>query len=157
MSAFARSKRPATLSRLRRGDRVVAVLATVIAPALVWLIATVGFGQNLYQPGFGGSAPQELSIWLVAAIAGIAALAGAGVLALITRTATPARLTIRSPRPTSPARTGSGITPPGSTSRAQPLLRRIITRSTSRCRDPRVGCPGTGSVTSTEHPDGRRR
>jgi hypothetical protein len=85
MSAFARSKRPATLSRLRRGDRVVAVLAAVIAPVLVWLISTVGFGQHLYQPGFGGSAPQELSIWLVAAVAGIAALAGAGVLALIER------------------------------------------------------------------------
>ena len=85
MSAFARSKRPATLSRLRRGDRVVAVLATVIAPVLVWLIATVAFGQHLYQPGFGGSAPQELSVWLVAAVAGIAALAGAGVLALIER------------------------------------------------------------------------
>ena len=85
MSAFARSKRPATLSRLRRGDRVVAVLATVIAPVLVWLIATVGFGQHLYQPGFGGSAPQELSIWLVAIVAGIAAIAGAGVLALIER------------------------------------------------------------------------
>jgi hypothetical protein len=85
MSAFARSKRPATLSRLRRGDRVVAVLAAVIAPVLVWLIATVGFGQHLYQPGFGGSAPQELSIWLVAAVAGIAALAGAGVLALVER------------------------------------------------------------------------
>jgi hypothetical protein len=85
MSALARSKRPATLSRLRRGDRVVAVIATVIAPVLVWLIATVGFGQQLYQPGFGGSAPQELSIWLVAIVAGIAALAGAGVLALIER------------------------------------------------------------------------
>jgi Family of unknown function (DUF6069) len=85
MSPLARSKRPATLSRLSRGDRVVAVLATVIAPVLVWLIATAGFGQRLYQPGFGGSAPQELSIWLVAAIAGIAALAGAGVLALIER------------------------------------------------------------------------
>jgi hypothetical protein len=84
MSALARSKRPATLSR-RRGDRVVAVIATVIAPVLVWLVATVGFGQRLYQPGFGGSAPQELSIWLVAAVAGIAALAGAGVLALIDR------------------------------------------------------------------------
>ena len=85
MSAFARSKRPATLSGLRRGERVVAVLATVVAAALVWLIATVGFGEQLYQPGFGGSAPQELSIWLVAAVAGIAALAGAGVLALIER------------------------------------------------------------------------
>jgi hypothetical protein len=85
MSAFARSRRPATLSRLRRGDRVVAVLAAVIAPVLVWLIATVGLGQQLYQPGFGGSAPQELSIWLVAAVAGIGALAGAGVLALIER------------------------------------------------------------------------
>jgi hypothetical protein len=85
MSAFAPSKRPATLSRLRRGDRVVAVVATVIAPALVWLIATVGLSQHLYQPGFGGSAPQELSIWLVAAVAGIAALAGAGVLAVIER------------------------------------------------------------------------
>ena len=85
MSAFARSKRPATLSRLRRGDRIVAVLAAVIAPALVWLIATVGFGLQLYQPGFGGSAPQELSIWLVAAVAGIAALAATGVLALIER------------------------------------------------------------------------
>jgi Family of unknown function (DUF6069) len=61
------------------------VLATVIAPVLVWLIATVGFGQHLYQPGFGGSAPQELSIWLVAAVAGIAALAGVGVVALIER------------------------------------------------------------------------
>jgi len=85
MSAFARSKPPATLSRLRRGDRVVVVLAAVIAPALVWLVATVGFGQHLYQPGFGGSAPQELSIWLAAVVAGIAALAGAGVLALIER------------------------------------------------------------------------
>jgi len=85
MSAFARSKRPATPSRLRRGDRVVAVLAAVIAPVLVWLIATVGFGQHLYQPGFGGSAPQELSIWLVAIVAGIAALAAVGVLALIER------------------------------------------------------------------------
>ena len=51
----------------------------------IWSLATVGFGQHLYQPGFGGSAPQELSIWLVAAVAGIAALAGAGVLALIER------------------------------------------------------------------------
>ncbi len=85
MSAFARSRRPATLSGLRRGDRAVAVIAAMIAPALVWLVATVGFGQHLYQPGFGGSAPQELSIWLVAATAGIAALAGAGVLALIER------------------------------------------------------------------------
>lgn len=51
----------------------------------MWLIATVGFGLHLYQPGFGGSAPQELSIWLVAAVAGIAALAGVGVLALIER------------------------------------------------------------------------
>src|SRR5258705_13134729 len=70
---------------MRRGDRVIAVLARVIAPAFVWLIATVGFGLQLYQPGFGGSAPQELSIWLVATVAGIAALAGAGVLALIER------------------------------------------------------------------------
>jgi hypothetical protein len=85
MSAFARSRRPAALSRLRRSDRVVAVLATIMAPALVWLIATVGFGQHLYQPGFAGSAPQELNIWLAAAVAGIAALAGAGVLALIER------------------------------------------------------------------------
>jgi len=85
MSAFARSKPLATPSRLRRGDRVVVVLAAVIAPALVWLVATVGFGQHLYQPGFGGSAPQELSIWLAAVVAGIAALAGAGVLALIER------------------------------------------------------------------------
>jgi hypothetical protein len=85
MSALARSKRPGTLSRLRRGDRVVAVIATTIAPVLVWAVATVGFGQQLYQPGFGGTAPQELSIWLVAATAGIAALAGAGVLALVER------------------------------------------------------------------------
>ncbi len=85
MSAFSGSERRATVSRLRRGDRVVAVLAAVIAPVIVWLIATIGFGQQLYQPGFGGSAPQELSIWLVAAAAGIAALARAGVLALIER------------------------------------------------------------------------
>jgi hypothetical protein len=85
MSAFARSKRPETLSRLRRGDRVVAVIATIIAPVLVWIVATVGFGQQPYSPGFGGTAPQELSIWLVAIVAGIAALAGAGVLALIER------------------------------------------------------------------------
>ena len=85
MSASARSKRPETLSRLRRSDRVVAVIATIIAPVLVWLLATVGFGQQLYSPGFGGTAPQELSIWLVAASAGIAALAGAGVLAVIER------------------------------------------------------------------------
>ena len=85
MSALARSNRPETLSRLRRGDRVVAVIATVTAPVLVWLVATVGFGQQLYQPGFDASAPQELSIWLVAATAGIAALAGAGVLAVIER------------------------------------------------------------------------
>jgi Family of unknown function (DUF6069) len=71
--------------RLPLGDRVVAVLVTVIATALVFLIATLGFGQHLYQPGFGGSAPQELSIWLVAATAGIAGLAGAGLLALIER------------------------------------------------------------------------
>ena len=86
MSALAPSKRPATLSRLRRGDRVAVVFAAVIAPVIVWLIATVGFGRHLYQPGFGGSAPQELSIWLVAGVAGIAALAAVGVLALIERT-----------------------------------------------------------------------
>jgi hypothetical protein len=85
MSAFARSKRLATLTQLRRGDRVVAVLVTVIATALVFLVARLGFGQQLYQPGFGGSASQALSIWLVAATAGIAGLAGAGVLALIER------------------------------------------------------------------------
>jgi hypothetical protein len=86
MSAFARSKRHETLIRLRRSDRVVAVIATIFGPVLVWLVATVGFGQQLYSPGFGGTAPQELSIWLVAMVAGIAALAGAGVLALIERT-----------------------------------------------------------------------
>jgi hypothetical protein len=85
MSASAQPKRPETLSRLRRSDRVVAVIAAIIAPVLVWLVATVGFGQQLYSPGFGGTAPQELSIWLVAATAGIAALAAAGVLALIER------------------------------------------------------------------------
>ena len=85
MSALARSKRPETLSRLRRGDRVVAVLLAMIATALIFLIATLGFGQKLYAPGFGGSAPQELSIWLVAATAGIAGLAAVGVLALIER------------------------------------------------------------------------
>ena len=85
MSALARSRRPVTRSRLRRGDRVAAVVATVIAPVLVWLVATVGFGQQLFQPGFGGSPPQELGIWLVAIVAGIAALAGAGGLALIER------------------------------------------------------------------------
>ena len=85
MSAFARSRRPETLKRVRRSDRAVAVIATIIGPMLVWLVATVGFGQQLYSPGFGGTAPQELSIWLVAATAGIAALAGAGVLALIER------------------------------------------------------------------------
>jgi hypothetical protein len=69
----------------RQGDRVVAVLVTVIATVLVFLIATLGFGQQLYQPGFGGSTSQELSLWLVAATAGIAGLAGAGVLALIER------------------------------------------------------------------------
>jgi hypothetical protein len=71
--------------RLRWGDRVVAVVVTMIATALVFLIATLGFGQQLYAPGFGGSTPQELSIWLVAATAGIAGLAATGVLALIER------------------------------------------------------------------------
>ena len=85
MSALAPSERSAALSRLRRVDRVVAVMAAIIAPVLVWLTATVGFGQPLYQPGFGGTAPQELSIWLVAIVAGIAALAAVGVLALIER------------------------------------------------------------------------
>jgi len=85
MSALAPSERSAALSRLRRVDRVVAVMAAIIAPVLVWLIATVGFGQQLYQPRFGGTAPQELSIWLVAIVAGIAALAAVGVLALIER------------------------------------------------------------------------
>ena len=85
MSASARSERPETLSRLGRNDRVVAVIAAIIGPVVVWLVATVGFGQQLYSPGFGGTAPQELSIWLVAATAGTAALAGTGVLALIER------------------------------------------------------------------------
>ncbi len=85
MSALAPSERFTTLSWLRRGDRVIAVLATVIGPALVWLIATVGFGRHLYQPGFGGSAPQELNIWEVAIVAGLAALAAAEVLERIER------------------------------------------------------------------------
>ena len=85
MSAFTGSKRTTTPGWLRRRDRVVAVLATVIAPSLVWLVATAGFGQQVYQPGFGGTAPQELNIWLVAATAGVAAVAGAGVLALVER------------------------------------------------------------------------
>ena len=72
MSASAQSKRPETLSRLGRNDRVVAVIAAIIGPVVVWLVATAGFGQQLYSPGFGGTAPQELSIWLVAATAGIA-------------------------------------------------------------------------------------
>ena len=85
MTATARSKSLGPLSRLRRRDRVIAVLVTVIATELVFLVATLGFGEQLYQPGFGGSAPQELSIWLVAATAGIAGLAAVGVLALIER------------------------------------------------------------------------
>jgi hypothetical protein len=84
MSAFA-PRRVATISRLRQSDRVVAVLAPVIATALVWLIATLGFGLDLHQPGFGGSAPQQLSIWWVAVIAGVAGLVAAGALALIER------------------------------------------------------------------------
>jgi uncharacterized protein DUF6069 len=79
--------------RLRPGDRAVAVVVTMTATALVFLIATLGFGQQLYAPGFGGSGPQELSIWLVAATAGIAGLAATGVLALIERiTRRPARV-----------------------------------------------------------------
>jgi len=71
--------------RLRRGDRVVAVLVAMIATALVFLVATLGFGQQLYAPGFDGSPPQELSIWLVAATAGVAGVAAVGVLAVIER------------------------------------------------------------------------
>jgi uncharacterized protein DUF6069 len=85
MSAIARSTGPSTFRRLARNDRVGAVLASVVGPALVWLVATVGFGETLYQPGFGGVAPQELGILPVVVTAGIAGLAGAGVLALIER------------------------------------------------------------------------
>ena len=85
MSTITQPKRFATLGRLRRGDRFVAVLATMIAASLVWLIATLGFGQHLYQPGYGGSAPQELSIWFVGAVSGTAGLAATGVLALMER------------------------------------------------------------------------
>ena len=85
MSAIARSKGPSSVSRLGRSDRVAAVLAAVLGPALVWLAATVGLDLTLYQPGFGGVAPQELGILPVVITAGVAALAGAGVLALIER------------------------------------------------------------------------
>lgn len=84
MSGFAPSKQ-AIFGRLRRGDRVVAVFITALTAAVVWLIATLGFGQHLDQPGFGGSPAEELSIWFTAAFAGTAGLAAIGVLALIER------------------------------------------------------------------------
>ncbi len=71
-----------------------------------------------------------------------------------TRAGTLPRPVIRSSRATSRARTGSGTTRPRRTSRALPLRRHTTTRSTSRCPDPRVGCPATGSATSTEFKKG---
>jgi Family of unknown function (DUF6069) len=71
--------------RLRRSERVVAVLVSMMATAVVFLIATTSFGQHLNQPGFGGGPPQELTIWFVAATAGVAGLAAIGVLAAIER------------------------------------------------------------------------
>jgi Family of unknown function (DUF6069) len=85
------SRLPSRL-QLGWGNRVVAVVVAMIATALVFLIVTLGFAQALYTPGFGGSPPQELSIWLVAATAGVAGVAAVGVLAVIERiTRRPAR------------------------------------------------------------------
>src|SRR5450755_3894068 len=85
MSTLARARYGTTASRSRRRRHVGAVLAAVVATGLVWLIATTGFGLDLYQPGFGSMAPQQLTMWWAAAITGLAGLAAWGVLAIIER------------------------------------------------------------------------
>lgn len=65
--------------------RAAGVLSALIAASLVWLVATIGLSVDLYQPGFGGSAPQPLDITWVAGVAAVAGLAAWGVLTLIER------------------------------------------------------------------------
>jgi Family of unknown function (DUF6069) len=85
MSSLAFSGHGTTASGSRRLRDLGAVLAAVVATGLVWLIATTGFGLDLYQPGFGTMAPQQLTMWWAAATTGLAGLAAWGVLAIIER------------------------------------------------------------------------
>ena len=59
-------------------------------------------------------------------------------------------LGIPSSRVTSPARTGSGITPPSSTRSALSWCRRAITRSSNPCRDQSDACHKAGSDSCTD-------
>jgi hypothetical protein len=73
------------MSNKQGRERAVGILSALIAASIVWLIATLGFGLSLYQPGFGGSAPQPLGIGWVAGVAAVAGLAAWGVLTLVER------------------------------------------------------------------------
>jgi|SRR5215218_9219748 len=75
---------PAT-SRTTRRRRATAVLAAVLAPAAIWLVAVPLLGVDLQVAQPSGRAPAQITLPLVLVTALAASLAGWGLLALLER------------------------------------------------------------------------
>lgn len=84
----------ATEWRARRRARVAAVAAGVAAPLATWTVVEVAFGVDLQAPGFDGSGRSfDIGPQQVVFTAGLASLAGWGLLAVLERLASRARRT----------------------------------------------------------------
>lgn len=77
----------------RRGPRLLAVVATVIAAFLVWLVIETAFGVDLRAPTFDDARdPQDVGPLPVIVTSALAALAGWGLLAFLERLTSRARV-----------------------------------------------------------------
>lgn len=66
-----------------RRERVLAVTAAVLAPALLWVVAVPLLGSDLRVAQGGARPPMEVTLPLVALTAAVASLAGWALLALL--------------------------------------------------------------------------
>jgi hypothetical protein len=84
MTAPAHTTHASPASTTRRRARAIAVLAAVLVPAGIWLVAVPLLGYELRAPQLGGP-PAEVSLPLVVVGALAASLLGWGLLALLER------------------------------------------------------------------------
>lgn len=81
-----RTSSPATPAGQRpAGRRLVVVLATMAAAAVVWVIVEAGFGYDLRAPAMGGSTGMDIGPAAVLTSSGVAGLAAWGSLAGLER------------------------------------------------------------------------
>lgn len=84
MTAPAHTTHPTFASGARRRARAIAVLAAVLAPAGIWLLAVPLLGYELRAPQLGGP-PAEVNLPLVVVGALAPSLLGWGLLAVLER------------------------------------------------------------------------